>query len=73
MENITLKEHKIENDCFETKMLPFAAADHLVVEFKIEKFGISGFDEEDQKGSHTYYIYNKLPNHFSDFKCSNSY
>ena len=54
MENITLKDHKIEKNCFETKELPFSAANHLVVEFEIENFGISGFDEVDQKGSHAF-------------------
>ena len=38
-------------------MLPFNATDHLVVEFEIENFGISRFDEEDQKGAHAYFIY----------------
>ena len=48
MENITLKEHKIENSCFDTEVLPFSA----VVEFRIENFGISDLYEEDQKGSY---------------------
>ena len=48
MENITLKQQKILNDCFAT------AANHLVVEFEIENFGISEFNAEDQKGSHAY-------------------
>ena len=48
MEHITLKEQKISNDCFAT------AANHLVVEFEIENFGISEFNAEDQKGSNTY-------------------
>ena len=48
MENITLKQQKISNDCFAT------AANHLVVEFEIENFGISEFNAEDQKGSHAF-------------------
>ena len=45
MENITLKEHRMENEFFEKKDFQFAA----VVEFRIENFGISDFLEEDQK------------------------
>ena len=46
MENIPLRDQKILNDCFAT------AANHLVVEFEIENFGISELNAEDQKGSH---------------------
>ena len=59
MENITLKEQKILNDCFAT------AANHLVVEFEIENFGISELNAEDQKGSHPY-----ITNYINNFKCS---
>ena len=48
MENITLKQQKISNDCFAT------AANHLVVEFEIENFGISEFNAKYQKGSHAF-------------------
>ena len=48
MENITLKEDKIENNCFERKEIPFAE----VVEFRRENFGISDLYKEDQKGSY---------------------
>ena len=71
MENITLKEHEIKNNYFP----------HLVVEFEIENFGISGFDEVDHKGSHEFttnfltilqisnvLIIIKLQNHFSTFR-----
>ena len=47
MENITLKEHRMENEFFEKKDFQFAA----VVEFRIENFGISDLYEEDQKGT----------------------
>ena len=58
MENITLKEQKILNDCFAT------AANHLVVEFEIENFGISEFNAEDQKGS-----FACITNYINNFKC----
>ena len=45
MKNITLKEHRRENNHFETKVLQFST----IVEFRIENFGISDFLEEDQK------------------------
>ena len=60
MENITLKQQKILNDCFAT------AANHLVVEFEIENFGISEFNAEDQKGSHAY-----ITNYITNFQISN--
>ena len=45
MKNISLKEHRSENDYFETKVLQFST----VVEFRIENFDISDFLEGDQK------------------------
>ena len=48
MENIPLRDQKILNDCFAT------AANHLVVEFEIENFGISEFNAKYQKGSHAF-------------------
>ena len=49
MENITLKEQKILNDCFAITPNP------MVVEFEIENFDISEFNAENQTGSHTYF------------------
>ena len=49
MENITLKEQKILNDCFSITPNP------MVVEFEIEHFDISEFNAENQTGSHTYF------------------
>ena len=60
MENITLKQQKILNDCFAT------AANHLVVEFEIENFGISELNAEDQKGSHAC-----ITNYITNFQISN--
>ena len=65
MENITLKEQKILNDCFAT------AANHLVVEFEIENFGISEFNAEDQKGSNTYIPAMYISNCLTIFQISN--
>ena len=48
MENITLKEQKMLNNCIATTANP------VVVEFEIENFGISEFNAEDQKGSHAF-------------------
>ena len=59
MENITLKEQKILNDCFAITPNP------MVVEFEIENFGISEFNAEDQKGSHAC-----ITNCINNFKCS---
>ena len=59
MENITLKEHRMENEFFEKKDFQFAA----VVEFRIENFGISDFLEEDQKrnsNSSSFYYVSRL-------------